>query len=40
MILTTAVKSGQYDQIRIVRREHLANGKVETYDILGREACS
>ena len=37
VILTTAVKKGQYDRIRLVRREHLANGKVETYDILGRE---
>ena len=34
VILTTAVKRGQYDQIRLVRREHLANGKVDTYDIL------
>ena len=35
VILTTAVKRGQYDRIRLVRREHLSNGKVETYDILG-----
>ena len=35
MILTTAVKKGQYDEIRIVRRAHLADGKVEPYDILG-----
>ena len=35
VILTTAVKKGQYDRIRLVRREHLQNGRVETYDILG-----
>jgi hypothetical protein len=35
VILTTAVKKGQYDRIRVVRREHLADGKVEAYDILG-----
>ena len=35
MILTTAVKKGQYDKIRVVRREHLADGEVQTYDILG-----
>ena len=35
VILTTAVQKGQYDEIRIVHRAHLANGKVETYDILG-----
>jgi len=35
VILTTAVKRGQYDRIRLVRRERLADGKVETHDILG-----
>ena len=35
VILTTAVKRGQYDRIRVVRREHLASGKIQTYDILG-----
>ena len=35
VILTTAVKKGQYDRIRLVRREHLPDGRVETYDILG-----
>jgi hypothetical protein len=35
VILTTAVKHGQYDRIRVVRREHLASGKIESYDILG-----
>ena len=35
VILTTAVKKGQYDKIRIVHRAHMANGKVQTYDILG-----
>ena len=35
VILTTAVKKGQYDKIRIVRREHLADGEIESYDILG-----
>ena len=35
MILTTAVQKGQYDEIRIVHRAHMANGKVQTYDILG-----
>ena len=34
VVLTTAMKRGHYDQIRIVRREHLGNGKIETYDIL------
>jgi len=34
VVLTTAMKRGRYDQIRIVRREHLAGGKIETYDIL------
>jgi hypothetical protein len=35
VILTTAVKKGQYDKIRIVRRAHLPNDRIETYDILG-----
>jgi hypothetical protein len=35
VILTTAVKRGQYDRIRVVRREHLASGKIQTSDILG-----
>jgi anti-sigma-K factor RskA len=34
VILTTAVKRGQYDRIRLVRREHLASGKVVPRDIL------
>lgn len=34
VILTTAVKKGQYDRIRLVRREHLAGGKVVPSDIL------
>jgi anti-sigma factor RsiW len=34
VILTTAVKKGQYDRIRLVRREHLANGDVVPADIL------
>ena len=34
MILTTAVKKGQYDKIRLVRREHLRSGKVRPSDIL------
>jgi hypothetical protein len=34
VILTTAVKKGQYDRIRLVRREHLASGKVVPSDIL------
>jgi hypothetical protein len=37
VILTTAVKRGQYDRIRLVRREHLSGGKVEVYDILGAQ---
>ncbi len=37
VILTAAVKKGQYDKIRLVRREHLANGEVKPYDILGAE---
>jgi len=35
VVLTTAMKRGHYDRIRIVRRAHLGNGKVETYDLLG-----
>jgi hypothetical protein len=35
VILTTAVKRGQYDEIRIVHRAHLADGTVKPYDILG-----
>jgi Putative zinc-finger len=35
VILTTAVKRGQYDEIRIVHRAHLADGSVKPYDILG-----
>jgi AcrR family transcriptional regulator len=35
VLLTTAVKRGQYNKIRVVRREHLASGKIQTYDILG-----
>ena len=35
VILTTAMRRGQYDRIRIVRRAHLANGEIETYDLLG-----
>jgi hypothetical protein len=34
VILTTAVKKGQYDRIRLVRREHLSGGKVVPSDIL------
>ena len=34
VVLTTAVKKGQYDRIRLVRREHLAGGKVVPSDIL------
>jgi hypothetical protein len=35
VILTTAVKKGQYDAIRVVRRAHLPDGQIQTYDILG-----
>ena len=35
VVLTTAMKKGHYDQIRIVRRAHLGNGRIETYDLLG-----
>ncbi len=34
VILTTAVKKGQYDRIRLVRREHTPSGKVVPSDIL------
>jgi hypothetical protein len=37
VVLTTAVKKGQYDRIRLVRREHLASGKVVPSDILTAE---
>jgi hypothetical protein len=37
VILTTAVKKGQYDRIRLVRREHLASGKVVPSDILAAQ---
>ena len=35
VILTTALKRGQYDEIRIVHRAHLADGSVRPQDILG-----
>ena len=35
VILTAAVKRGQYERIRIVRRAHLPGGQVENYDLLG-----
>jgi hypothetical protein len=35
VVLTTAVKRGQYDKIRVTRREHLSSGETNTYDILG-----
>jgi len=35
VILTTAVQKGQYDEIRIVHRAHMGNGKIQNYDILG-----
>ena len=34
VVLTTAVKKGQYDKIRLVRREHLRSGEVRPSDIL------
>jgi len=34
VILTTAVKTGQYDRIRLVRREHTPSGEVVPSDIL------
>ena len=35
VILTSAVKRGQYESLRIVRRAHFPNGQIENYDILG-----
>jgi hypothetical protein len=35
VILTTAVKRGQYDAIRIVRRAHLGDNNIQNYNILG-----
>jgi hypothetical protein len=35
VVLTTAMKRGHYDQIRIVRRADVGSGKTETYDLLG-----
>ena len=35
VVLTAAVKRGSYDKIRIVHRAHMANGRVQTQDILG-----
>ncbi len=35
VILTTAVKKGQYDKIRVVRREHLSSGEIQMQDVLG-----
>lgn len=35
VILTAAVKRGQYESIRIVRRAHFPSGQIEDYDILG-----
>jgi hypothetical protein len=35
VILTTAVKRGQYDKIRVVRRAHLSDGRIQSSDILG-----
>jgi len=34
VVLTTAVKKGQYDRIRLVRREHKSGGEVVPSDIL------
>jgi hypothetical protein len=34
VILTSAVKRGQYESLRIVRRAHFPSGQVEDYDIL------
>jgi len=39
VVLTTAMKRGHYDGIRIVRRAHLANGRIETYDLLGAKVA-
>ncbi len=35
VVLTAAVKRGQYDGIRVVRRAHSGAGKLQTYDLLG-----
>jgi hypothetical protein len=35
VVLTTAMKRGHYDQIRIVRRANAGSGRTETYDLLG-----
>jgi hypothetical protein len=35
VVLTTAVKIGEYDSIRIVRRANQLDGRPQTYDILG-----
>jgi hypothetical protein len=35
VVLTTAMKRGHYDQIRIVRRPDAGSGETETYDLLG-----
>lgn len=35
VILTSAVKRGQYESLRIVRRAHFASGQIQDYDILG-----
>ena len=35
VILTSAVKRGQYESLRIVRRAHFPSGQIEDYDILG-----
>jgi hypothetical protein len=39
VVLTTAMKRGSYDRIRVVRRAHLANGRIETYDLLGAKVA-
>lgn len=35
VILTSAVKKGSYESIRIVRRAHFPSGQIQDYDILG-----
>jgi len=35
VILTSAVKRGQYESLRIVRRAHFPSGQIEDYNILG-----
>ncbi|HEX6024317.1 MAG TPA: zf-HC2 domain-containing protein [Solirubrobacter sp.] len=35
VVLTTAMKVGNYDGIRIVRKERLGDGKFETHELLG-----